>query len=478
MSSPVRIDATEWQRRFLDLAPETRREPRYLRHLGEREWAHYLKPPSSYLPYGFRRLRRMRFDGDVRALRLFSFAMEETERLFRAKQEGLPVVALMGDYGAVAPLLGAFPGVVTFYPDFCYFTPFLAESDVLLDRAERLGIGEDTCYVRAAAGAFAARANWPDPDLVVVSTGASCDDLAATAQAAHDLGHPTLFLDIPCRKDPAPWLRVTRFEPADGRPPVEAGLVDRLVAQYREFLARAGEVLGQRSDEVALAASVSRARRMRRTIREIRGHLASAPAAPLPAYEAMLAEFAATHGFGDPDECEAVLAGVRDLVAERAAAGVGVLPPDAARVVWATPPPDPLLFTLLEDAGGRVAGSEYLIASALTLPPDEPDPVVAVARAFLAGSLLGSSAARAKSVVAEVRRANAEGVVISNLFGSSHCGAETPVIRRAVEEECGLPVLSFDVPRPAPGGVASQVKNRVEAFVEALTQRRRTCGRP
>jgi hypothetical protein len=477
MSGPERIDAAEWQRRFLDLDPAAAREPRYFRHLGERAWAHYLKPPSSYRAYGFRRLSRLRFDGDARALRLFSFVMEETERLFRARQEGMKVVALMGDYGAVAPLLGAFPDTVAFYPDFTYFTPFLCESDVLLDRAERLGIGEDTCYVRAAAGAFAARANWPDPDLVVISSGASCDDLAATAQAAFDLGHPALFLDIPCRKDPAPWLGATRFEEADGRPPVEEGLVERLAGQYREFLIRAGEVLGRAPDGDALAASVELARRTRRTIGRIRERLATAPAAPLPAYEAMLAEFAATHGYGDPVECEAILEGVRDLVEDRAAAGTGVLPPDAPRVVWATPPPDPLLFTCLEDAGARVAGSEYLIASALTVPPPEADPVTAVARAFLAGSLLGSSAARAKSVVAEVRRARAEGVVIANLFGSSHCGAETPVLRRAVEEECGIPVLSFDVPRPAVGGVPSQVKNRIEAFVEALKQRRNACGR-
>ena len=65
--------------------------------------------------------------------------------------------------------------------------------------------------------------------------------------------------------------------------------------------------------------------------------------------------------------------------------------------------------------------------------------------------------------------------MISNLFGSSHCGAETPVIRRAVEEQCGVPVLSFDVPKPAPGDISSQVRNRLDAFMEAIRARRGRC---
>ena len=88
-----------------------------------------------------------------------------------------------------------------------------------------------------------------------------------------------------------------------------------------------------------------------------------------------------------------------------------------------------------------------------------------------------SSAARARYVVEETKRTAAEGVVISNLFGSSHCGAETPVLRRAVEEECGVPVLTFDVPKPA-REISSQVQNRLQAFLEALRQRRRRCGTP
>jgi hypothetical protein len=479
MSGPRRIDVAEWQRRFLELDPDRVAEVRYFRHLGDRDWARYLKPPSAFLPYGYRRLARLRYDDDVRALRLWAFVLEEGERVFRARQAGMRVVALMGDYGSVAPLVYAFPDVTVFYPDFCYWTPFLTESDVLLERAARREIGEDTCFVRAAVGAFTSRAHWPEPDLIVASTGASCDDLVAVQQVAVDAGNRVVFLDIPQRKVPAPWLEATRFERdpglPEGAPPRQEGVLDRLVAGYRSLLSLLEDVLGSPLDPERLEESVERARRIRVKIGAIREASSSAPLCPLPAPEALLVEFTATHFHGDPEECEAVLDGVLDLVTERVEAGVGFGTEEDVRVVWATPPPDPLLHVHLMDRGARVVGTEYLISSALTpLPPG--DPVEAVARAFLTGSLLGSSGDRARRVVEEVRRTRAEGVIVSNLFGSSHCGAETPWIRRAVEEECGLPVLAFDVPKPQPGGLGSQVRNRLEAFLEALEQRRRRCA--
>lgn len=475
MNAPHRIDITEWQRRFLDLDPEETAGVHYFRHLGPRDFSRYFKPPSSFLGYGFRRLRRLHYDDDPRALRLWAFMLEEGERLFRARQSGMRVIGLMGDYGAVAPLVFAYPDVAAFYPDYCYWTPFLTESEVLLERADRRGLGADTCFVRAAVGAFTSGAYWPEPDLVAASTGASCDDLAAVAQVAFDAGTKMIFLPIPQRKDPAPWLTATHFETDPGLPPRQTGLLERLCAVYRNFLARAGEALGTPAAADRLAASVAEFREIRAIIDEIRTLVATAPLCPLPACEELLVEFAATHAYGDPAECRLVLDGVLELVRERSAGEIGFGRADDLRLYWVNPPPDPLLHVHVERTGARIVGTEYLIKSALT-PLPEGDPVEAVARAFLAGSLLGSSAARAESIVAGIRETKAEGVVISNLFGSSHCGAETPVIRRAVEEAAGVPVLSFDVPKPAPGEIASQVRNRLDAFLEAIRARRDRCA--
>ncbi len=475
MSALERIDIGTWQRRFLDLDPDEVAGVHYFRHLGPRAFSRYFKPPSSFLGYGFRRLRRLHYDPDPRALRLFSFMLEEGERLFRARQSGMRVVGLMGDYGAVAPLLFAFPDVTAFYPDFCYWTPFLTESEVLLERAERRGLGADTCYVRAAVGAFTSQAYWPEPDLVAASTGASCDDLAAVAQVAFDAGTKMMFLEIPQRKDPAPWLTATRFISVAGQAPRQAGLLERLCEIYRDFFDRAGTALGTPVTEDRVAGSVARFRELRAVIAEIRTLVATAPLCPLPATEELLVQFASTHAYGDPAECRRILDGVLELVRERSERGVGFGREDDVRLYWVNPPPDPLLHVHVERTGARVVGTEYLIASALT-PLSEGDPVKSIARAFLTGSLLGSSAARSETIVAGIRETKAEGVVISNLFGSSHCGAETPVIRRAVEEKAGVPVLSFDVPKPAPGEISSQVQNRLAAFLEAIRARRGRCA--
>jgi 2-hydroxyglutaryl-CoA dehydratase, D-component len=467
MTGPTRIDMATWQRRFLALDPAETGGVHYFRHLGPRAFSRYLKPPSSFLAYGFRRLKRLKFDDDLRALRLWAFVLEEGERLYRAKQSGMRVIGLMGDYGAVAPLVYAFPDVTAFYPDFCYWTPFLTESDVLLDRAERRGLGEDTCFVRAAVGAFTSGAYWPEPDLVAASTGASCDDLAAVTQVAFDEGTRMLFLEIPARKDPAPWLTATTFEEEPGLPPRQTGVRERLTDVYRDFLTRAGEALGLPVSEERVVDSVERFRSIRRSIAEIRRLTREAPRSPLGATEELLAQFAATHAYGDPAECSLVLEGVLELVRERAARKEGFGTGDEVRITWVNPPPDPLLHDYVEDRGARIVGTEYLIASALTDLP-AGDPVESVARAFLAGSLLGTTAARGREVVETVKESRSEGVIISNLFGSSHCGSETPILRRMVEEECGIPVLSFDVPKPAATGISSQVRNRLDAFLEAI----------
>jgi benzoyl-CoA reductase/2-hydroxyglutaryl-CoA dehydratase subunit BcrC/BadD/HgdB len=62
-------------------------------------------------------------------------------------------------------------------------------------------------------------------------------------------------------------------------------------------------------------------------------------------------------------------------------------------------------------------------------------------------------------------------VLISGIFGASHCPWDEGAITRIVREELGIPVLSFDVPY-SPGRPSEQVKSRIESFVELLLSRR------
>ena len=104
-------------------------------------------------------------------------------------------------------------------------------------------------------------------------------------------------------------------------------------------------------------------------------------------------------------------------------AGAGVLEESAVRVFWVNPVADLRVMNLLEDAGGRMCGTEYLFCHALDpiLPKDLP-PMEALARMALADPMVGSPVDRAGRIGADVRRFGAEAVVISRIPGASHCG--------------------------------------------------------
>ena len=77
---------------------------------------------------------------------------------------------------------------------------------------------------------------------------------------------------------------------------------------------------------------------------------------------------------------------------------------------------------------------------------------------------------RVGRILKEAKKFRAEGVIISGIFGASHCPFED---RRITDElrKADLPVLSFDVPF-SPGRPSEQVKNRIESFVEIIKKRR------
>ena len=419
-------------------------------------WSAYLFPPQTFAIYGCRHLKRLKFDNSLAALRMWGFVQNETERLFRARQLGLKVVACLGDLGAVPVIVNSFPGVVAFYPDCLWWAPFVQESKVLFDAASEQGIGEATCYSRAALGAFAKHAYFPDPDLCLASTGASCDDYAAVAQLAARHARETVWIEEPMRRD----------APADEPDPAA---VSFLVQEYRRVVARLEELTGHRLTEADLHAAVARANRVRRLTARLR-ELAYRHAA-LPALEMMVVEFGCLHHYSDIEEWTEVLEHLLATAERRLGAGECAVSPDALRVVWVTPPADPLYLSHFEDSGARIVGTEYVIGQALELVSETAPPLAAVAESFLAASLIGTTRRRAETVLRQVEKNDAEGIVISGIFGGSHCAMETRLISHYVHEAVGIPLLEFDIPDPAPE-VTGQLRTRIEAFLELLAERR------
>ena len=163
---------------------------------------------------------------------------------------------------------------------------------------------------------------------------------------------------------------------------------------------------------------------MRSLLAELRRLAYTSARCPLPALEMLIAEMLAIHFCSDQAETAAVLEELLAEVHARVDRGDGVLDRSAVRVFWVNPVADLRVMNLLEDAGGRVCGSEYLFCHALDPIPADIPPMEALARMALADPMVGSPADRAGRICADLGRFGAEAVVISRIPGASHCGLE------------------------------------------------------
>lgn len=448
---PARVGFGEWLELF-DRVPDELIE-RYHYYSNGEAWSKYLFPPQTFVIYGARHLRRLKYDNSLAALRMWGFVQNETERLFRARQTGRRVIGTMGDLGAVPVIVNSFPGCVAFYPDCIWWTPFAMESQVLFDAAAELGIGDATCFSRAALGAFAKHSYFPDPDLVIASTGASCDDYSGVEQLAEQFVREMLWVEMPMRCGMGPIEPMRRV----------------LVEEYKRVVVAMARLTSHELTDDELRSGIRRANAVRKTVARLR-ELAYGGGV-LAALEMMVVEFGNLHHYSDITEWTAVLEHLLATAEERAAKGERVVGEAALRVVWVTPPADPLLLTYIEDAGARVVGTEYVINQALQMIDESRPPLDAIAESFMAASLIGTSQSRAETVIRQARERQAEGVIISGILGGSHCAMETRLISDIVKQELDLPVLEFDVAPPS-NGIGRQLQTRIDAFLEVLRSRR------
>lgn len=471
---PRRITFDEWGEQFTRIPDELIQEYHYYRPATgvPYPWSTYLFPPQSFAIYGSRHLRRLKFDNSLAALRLWGFVMNETERLFRARQIGRQVIATLGDLGGTPPLVLAAGNTVPFYPDCTWWVPFMNESTVLFEAAARLGIGEAACYSRAALGAFLKGAYFPEPQLCIAATGASCDDFAAVESLVAKLGKPVHWFELPLRKDAHWGAACEEWRQTPAGTTYQGSALRLLINEFQALRQCLQSLLGVELSDERIRQAIQRVNRVRRTVKRIKELVYSAPASVFPALEMMLIEFGNLHYYSDIDEWTAILEHLEQTISRRVSEKRFLASGEELRIIWVTPPADPLLLCYAEDLSLRVVGTEYVIGQALELIPETGDPLTALAETLLNASLIGSSRSRAADVIAQAQRYHAEGVIISGIFGGSHCASETHLIRDYITQELDLPVLAFDVPAPAKS-IQSQVKTRIEAFVELLKSRRR-----
>ncbi|MBE0432528.1 2-hydroxyacyl-CoA dehydratase [candidate division WOR-3 bacterium] len=457
--APAKIGLEEWSRQFACVSDDLIRRYTYY---GNNEWGIYLSPPATFMVYGARELKKLKYDNSLAALRLWGFTFNESERLFRARQNGMRVIATMGDLGTVPVIVMAFPSCIPFYPDCTWWTPFFNESTVLLDKASELGVPEASCFVRSSLAAFYKRAYFPKPEALFASTGASCDDYSALMQMVQDLGHDLTWLEIPYRRQRHEEDDPEEFCGTEQGYQYAARFDNYLANEYRRVWDKMRALTGN-GDTAELKRSIRKANRLRRLVAKIKKTAGQASVAPFPALEMMVVEFGNLYGYGDIDEWTDIVEMVHNTVSERAAKGTGVLGPDAVPIAWITPTADPLLLNVAENLGARIVETEYVINQAHVEIDENIDPFLALARSFMNASLIGSTSERVRRIRDSVNQGRIKGVIISNMLGCSHCAMETRLIEEKLKD---LPVLSIDV--PAPMGITEQLRTRISAFMETL----------
>lgn len=460
-NSAKRISLAEWDARYEALHAAGLRE------------ASYGGPLRRHVNDGDRRLMSLKFDNSAAALRLWNFLLTEEDRLREARDSGKKLVGVLKDLGTIPVMAYAASNLVAFYPDGAWWAPCIMEFGTgMLEIADSLGIGESFCPVRAMLGAFVSGAHFPIPDLLTCSVGAICDDFSAIAQRLNHLGYPILWWEMPFRQRPDSDETTVRLPSGVPTPQSQVEDVRKELERVRDAL----ETLsGEPLTEAALADGIRAANQIRGRLNRLRRLVYGAKMCPLPALEMLIAEMLAIHYCSDRSECGQVL---DDLIAEvrlRIAAGAWGLDDDTARVFWVNPTADLRAVNLLEDCGGRVCGTDYMFSHALDEIPEELPPLEALARTALSDPMAGSAADRADRICRDMQEFGAEGLVVSRIPGASHCATEGEIIRATVAERLKLPAIELEIP-PVCDNLAPALRNRIEALVETIHERRRACS--
>jgi len=450
----AKIDFESWNAQFRRIALEAKKPPSSLNEGAPGMPA--LNTPQCLVELeGNLRLRNLQFDNSLASLRLWSFLLSENDRLAASRRTGKKIIGTLKDLGTVPVIVYSSSRAVAFYPDGAWWIPCLMEmSEGLLRIADAAGFGDEVCPVRATLAAFINQAHFPMPDLLIGAVGASCDDMSCVMQRIADLGLPMVWWELPFRRD-----SVTRE------------LVRFVAGEFDKIRRAVGDIVGEKISDEMLHTGIRKANRVRGTLAQIRDLVYGTSPAPFPALETQICEMLAIHFCSDLEQCLGVLKQVLQTVERRVAGGEGVLPRDNCRVVWVNPVADLRIMNLFEDLGGSLAGTEYLFRHALLPIPEGKPPLEALAEAALRDPMIGTAQYRAQIVVDEARRYGAEGVVISQIPGASHCATEGVVIRQEVQRALGIPVLEIVAP-PLSDATIGQLATRFEGFFEIIRSRR------
>lgn len=423
----------------------------------------YAASLSKYLAEGDTRLNSLRFDASVASLRLWSFLLSEEDRLRTARAEGQVLIGTMKDLGTVPVIVNAAKNMTAFYPDGAWWIPCVMElSACLLDKATSLGIGEQFCPVRAMLAALETGEHFPVPDLLISSGGAICDDFSAIAARLESLSHEVFWFEMPSWRKPEINEPSTPIPLAGATPDVLLEITTKGLKRVRNELNKFSQ---NTIDDAALAESIKQANVIRQLITEIKKLATAKSGATLPALELLIVEMIGIHFCSDIIEAEHVLKEILSELKNREANNITTSAPDALRVYWVNPVADLRAMNLLEDVGGRLVGTDFMISHSEAQIPTSIPPLQALAQMAMADPMIAPSHERARRIAHQAKALSAQAVVVSRIAGASHCATEGEVIKNLITRECEIPVIEIEVP-PVADAMLESLRTRLQALVE------------
>jgi benzoyl-CoA reductase/2-hydroxyglutaryl-CoA dehydratase subunit BcrC/BadD/HgdB len=444
---PQRLSLEEWDRNYEKYA----QDPAFTQ-------PSYGGPLSRHFARGDYRLKNLHMDNSPAALRLWNLLLTEEARLRKDRYQGKLIVGTMKDLGTIPVLCDAFPGMTAFYPDGAWWIPCIMElSDQLFRKADALGIDDSYCPVRALLGAFDNESHFPVPDTLICSAGAVCDDFSAIAQILEGTGQSIHWWEVPARPEDYSPGNTTQKSAA-----LRAGIREELhhICRHLE------DISHSTLTPEALWNSIDRANYARQLLQNLRHMVFTAPLPPFPALEMLIAEMLIIHYCSDYSETCAVYEEMLATATRRLAAGKGHGEENDVKIFWINPVADLRIMNILEDAGGRLCGSEFLFSHARApLDTEYKSPFDSLAEAILNDPLIGTTQDRGRKIITDIKKFQSRGVIISRIPGASHCAFEGHIIGTMIQDTLNIPVLEIEVP-PLSDSLCPSLTTRISALIE------------
>ncbi|MCI0587281.1 MAG: 2-hydroxyacyl-CoA dehydratase family protein [Planctomycetes bacterium] len=387
--------------------------------------------------------------------------------LSSANEEGVPVAYLFIS-GNVAELLRAFDFRLG-YPEVNSLQCGIKKAaGPFILKAEDAGYSSDVCgYVKndlglLASGGKAPFGNLPRPDLLLC-TYSGCTTYVKWFEAlAEATGAPLVFLDVPYHRDPDAFASDRAY----------------VVSQLEELIGVCEKITGKKFDETKLRGILDRSRRAEEAWTRILESARRRPS-PFDAFFEAVFFMAPLYVLRGTEACVRFYETALAEIEERIAHGIGPLPEERFRVVVEGPPPWPhfrAFGELFRRWGVCAVASTYskvggLFDQGVRHDPDRP--LESIAEHAIHCYTNWNLGLRRDLLERYVRDYSADALVIHSVKSCRSFSVGQADAREAFSHEKGIPTLFLESDLADPRYFSeAQMRNRIDAFFEALTHRR------